>query len=112
MKVEKEKIAKAHLHRTEGIRATSESSGAKSTTSAATLEVGRKKRVKAKQVVEKETKMSQDLRPTKLKPTAMPSADNKKAARPWMLFTPIVDNNKKTELTHVSLFSGCGGFDL
>lgn len=112
MKVEKEKIAKAHLHPTEIVRATSESSREKSTTSAATLEVGRNKRVKAKQVVEKKAKMLQDIRPNKQKPTAMPSADNKKAARPWMIFAPIVENKKKTELTHVSLFSGCGGFDL
>jgi DNA (cytosine-5)-methyltransferase 1 len=33
-------------------------------------------------------------------------------ARPWEIFTPIAQSNKKAALTHVSMFSGCGGFDL
>jgi len=33
-------------------------------------------------------------------------------ARPWEIFTPLGENTSQADLTHVSLFSGCGGFDL
>jgi DNA (cytosine-5)-methyltransferase 1 len=50
----------------------------------------------------------------KIKPTPGkgPTATSRQMARPWEVFTPIATRSKRADLTHVSLFSGCGGFDL
>lgn len=47
-----------------------------------------------------------------LEPVTNTSATAKERVRPWEIFIPPIQSNKKSTLTHVSLFSGCGGFDL
>ena len=40
------------------------------------------------------------------------SAVVEKAVRPWEVFTERVHCNRGSSMTHVSMFSGCGGFDI
>lgn len=47
-----------------------------------------------------------------LNPIAKIFGVEKELVRPWEIFTPLKENNSKANFTHVSLFSGCGGFDL
>ena len=47
-----------------------------------------------------------------LKPIVKTLGAKEKMPRPWEIFTPPEGNTSKCHLTHVSLFSGCGGFDL
>jgi len=56
--------------------------------------------------------MGKRLRSSPLKIITKTSHTNENSARPWEIFTPLVSHNNKTDLTHVSLFSGCGGFDI
>lgn len=81
-------------------------------TKTSTVEVGKKARGKIKQPTEKKSTIVRNLRPSSLKSKAQISIDEKKKARPWEIFTPLEKNTTKADLTHVSLFSGCGGFDL
>jgi len=112
MKVQTEKMMKGPHHRAEVVKISTVAPRKRSGAKSATVEIGKKARGKIKQTVEKKSATVQNLRPTPLKPTAKTSDAAKKMARPWEIFTPIVKSTKKTDLTHVSLFSGCGGFDL
>ena len=112
MKVETEKMMKGLQHRAKVVKISTMSSGKRSETKSATVEVEKKARGKIKPPVEKKSATVRNLRPPPLKPTAKKTDADKKMARPWEIFTPIAESNKKTDLTHVSLFSGCGGFDL
>lgn len=109
LKVENEKPRQLDLHRANLNQILSEPPKKPLTNSTAIFEVERKMRVKVNQLVRKKTKI---LRPSRLKPQKLPSAADNKATRPWIIFSPIVGNSEKAKLTHVSLFSGCGGFDL
>ena len=78
----------------------------------ATVEVGKKTRGHIKQPMKKKLGTVKNLRPSSLKLTAKKSGAEKKMARPWEIFTPLEKGASRANLTHVSLFSGCGGFDL
>jgi len=74
--------------------------------------VDKKSHGKIKEPVGKKPAAVKSLRPSPLKIVVKTSEAIEKRVRPWEIFTPLAQNNKKTELTHVSMFSGCGGFDL
>jgi DNA (cytosine-5)-methyltransferase 1 len=112
MKVEKEKSRQLNLHRANVVQAPSETPREPLIISAATFKEERKIPSKVKRLGRKKLKILKDLRSFRGILPQMPYATNKKAGRPWMIFTPIVKSNKRAKLTHVSLFSGCGGFDL
>lgn len=76
------------------------------------VEIGKKVRGKVLQSRVKKSATIKNLRPAPMKPTAKKMDSDKKMPRPWEIFIPIVASKKKAEMTHVSLFSGCGGFDL
>lgn len=99
-------------HRAKFVKISTVTSRKRSEIKPVAIEVGKKVRGKIKQPVVKKSATVQHLRPSPLKPTAKTSGANKKMARPWEIFIPIVKDNSKADLTHVSLFSGCGGFDL
>lgn len=77
-----------------------------------TAVVDRKNRDGIKEPAGKKPATVKSLRPSSLKIVVKTSEATEKRVRPWEIFTPLAQNNKKTELTHVSMFSGCGGFDL
>ncbi|MBU0688437.1 MAG: DNA cytosine methyltransferase [Gammaproteobacteria bacterium] len=102
-------------HRTKVVKVTKESKVAprkRSETKTVVAKVEKKARGKIQLPVEKKSAIVRNLRPPHLKPSTNTSNASKKMARPWEIFTPISKGSKKAELTHVSLFSGCGGFDL
>lgn len=112
MKVETEKMMKGLQHRAKVVKISTVAPRKRSETKPVAVEVEKKARGKIKPPVEKKSATVRNLRPPPLKPTAKKTDADKKMARPWEIFTPIAESNKKTDLTHVSLFSGCGGFDL
>lgn len=112
MKAETEKMMKGHQHRAKIVKISTVAQRKRSETKSATVEVGKKARGKVKQPVEKKSATVQNLQPSPLKPTSKTSDANKRISRPWEIFTSIAKSSKKSDLTHVSLFSGCGGFDL
>lgn len=56
--------------------------------------------------------VGQKVRSPSLKPATKAPKAAKSAVGPWAIFTQLKKNMPKAALTHVSLFSGCGGFDL
>ncbi|NDU85867.1 MAG: DNA cytosine methyltransferase [Ferrovum sp.] len=105
-------MVNAPQHRTKVVKTSTRTLRKRSDAKSAIVEVGEKTRGNIKQ--QKKSATVQKIRPSPLKPTAKTSgAENeKKRARPWEIFTPLEKNTSKTDFTHVSLFSGCGGFDL
>ncbi len=67
---------------------------------------------KVKVLAEKKQEMTQHLPSSTLKRITHSSGSDEELIRPWEIFTPPDQNNVEAVLTHVSLFSGCGGFDL
>lgn len=112
MKVETEKMIDDLQHRAKVGKISTVAPKKHCETKSATVKVGQKARHKTIQPVEKKSPLAQNLRPSPPKPSPKTSYADKKMSRPWEIFTPIAVSKIKTELTHVSLFSGCGGFDL
>ena len=60
--------------------------------------------------VAKVTKHVGRIRPKKV--TAKPRVVAEKAVRPWEVFSKQENCDNVSSMTHVSMFSGCGGFDI
>lgn len=111
MKAETEKMTKVLQHRAKIVNISPAQPEKCPETKISTKEVVQTAPVKSKRTVEKKLATVQNLRSTQLKPTTKTSKTDK-LARPWDIFTTLEQGGKKNALTHVSLFSGCGGFDL
>lgn len=112
MKIETKKLMKGLQHQAKVIKISTGTPRKRSDAKSATVEVGGKTRGNIKPPNHKKSATAQNLRPSLLKPSAKTSDDEKKRVRPWEIFTPVKKSTSKADLTHVSLFSGCGGFDL
>jgi len=80
-----------------------------------TVEVDEKTHNKIKKIASEKQTTLQNLLSSTLKTITQSSTtdkDSKKLDRPWDVFVSSPRISKTKLLTHVSLFSGCGGFDL
>lgn len=112
MKVGTEKKVKGLLPRAKVVKISMAASPKHLKIKTTNAEVDKKTRDKIKEPVGKKPATVKSPRPTPLKIVAKTSVATEKRVRPWEIFTPLEQSNKKADLTHVSMFSGCGGFDL
>jgi len=77
-----------------------------------TVEVDQNTHNKIKRIANEKQTTLQHLLNSTIKTISESSTIDKEFDRPWAIFVPSIRNNNAADLTHVSLFSGCGGFDL
>jgi DNA (cytosine-5)-methyltransferase 1 len=77
-----------------------------------TIEVDKETHGKVKEIADQNQTALQSLAPSTLKAITKPSTSDQRSNRPWDVFTQPALRKDDAGLTHVSLFSGCGGFDL
>jgi DNA (cytosine-5)-methyltransferase 1 len=112
MKVETKKRVKGLLHGGKVVKISTVAPKKRSATKAATAVANKKNCGDTTEPMGKKTATVKNLHSFSLKIVSTTSDVDKKAVRPWEIFTPLAQTNGKTDLTHVSMFSGCGGFDL
>lgn len=112
MVVDTEKKMKGATPRGQGVKISTVPQKNRSKSKAATAVVNKKARGKTKEPMVKKSAAVENPRSSPLKIVPKTSNADEKRPRPWEIFTPLAQHNEKPELTHVSMFSGCGGFDL
>lgn len=104
----KQKSASASADRTEAIRLSQAARRKRLDVKTLTIEVDKMTHNKIKELADSRKTTLQDLLSGALKSMTCSTSNN----RPWSVFGDCLGSENKCELTHVSLFSGCGGFDL
>ncbi|OAJ69946.1 DNA (cytosine-5-)-methyltransferase [Methylobacillus sp. MM3] len=112
MKVASEKKTVGAPSRTEKIRASQAARRKRLEIKTITVEVNKETHGKIKQLAGEKQTTIQDLLSSALNAIVQSPASEVAAVRPWEIFTRPSSVNAGGKLTHVSLFSGCGGFDL
>jgi len=104
----KQKSAPASTDRTEAIRLFQAARRKRLDVKTITVEVDKVTHSKIKELAVSLQTTLQDLLSGAMKSMACPVSND----RPWSVFGDCLGSEDKCEYTHVSLFSGCGGFDL
>lgn len=111
MKNDKVKISSETRDRAEVIRLSQAARRKRLDIKTITVEVDKAIHGKIKDLAEEQHTTIQELVSNTLK-SITNTHDTPKVSRPWEIFTQPTDAESSPSLTHVSLFSGCGGFDL
>lgn len=104
----KSKSSSSSSDRTEAIRVSQAARRKRLDVKTITVEVDKVTHSKIKEIADSKQTTLQDLLSGTLKSMTCPSLTE----RPWSVFGDAPRNEEDCEFTHVSLFSGCGGFDL
>lgn len=107
-----EKVSETKKKRTESIRLSQAARRKRLEIKTITIEVDKGTHKKIKKIADEKQTTLQNLVAKTLKTIVQETSDEYRVERPWEIFEGPPKKDEKLDLTHISLFSGCGGFDL